>query len=64
MDFDWKVLATITVFVNALAISAAIAVGANIYCKVPVIVLFAKAAAITAAIAELVLLLQALPARH
>ncbi len=44
MDFDWKVLAPATVFVNATAISAAFAVGASIYCKVPVIIiLFANA---------------------
>ncbi len=54
MDFDWKVLAAAT---NATVISAAIAVGANIYCRVPVnAILFAKVAAVTAAIAELPLL--------
>ena len=58
MEFDWKVLAAAT---NATAISAAIAVGANVYCKVPVIViLFANATAVTAFIAELPLLLWAL----
>jgi hypothetical protein len=62
VDFDWKVLAAATIFVNATAIFAAIAVGANIYFKVTVIaILFANAAAITAATAELPLLLQALP---
>jgi hypothetical protein len=61
VDFDWKVLAASTVFVNAAAISAAITVGVNIYCKVPLIaILFANAAAVTAAIAELPLLLWAL----
>ncbi len=61
MDFDWKVLAAATVFVNATAISAAIAVDANVYCKVPVIaILFANTDAVTAAITELPLLLQAL----
>jgi hypothetical protein len=61
VDLDWKALAASTVFVNATAISAAIAVDANIYCKVPVItIIFANAATITAAIAELPLLLRAL----
>ncbi len=58
MEFDWKVLAAAT---NATAISAAIAVGVNIFCKVPVIpILFANANVVTVAIAELPLLLQAL----
>ncbi len=58
VNFNWKVLAAAT---NATAISAAIALGANIYCKVPVIaILFANTAAVTAAIAELPLLLWAL----
>ncbi len=62
VDFDWKVLAAATLFVNAAAISAAIAVGATIYCKVRAIdILFANAAAITATIVELSLLLQVLP---
>jgi hypothetical protein len=62
LDIDWKVLAVATVFANATAISAVIAVGANIYSKVPVIaILFANTPAVTAAIVELPLLLRALP---
>jgi hypothetical protein len=34
VDFDWKVLATAT---KATIISAAMSVGANIYCRVPAI---------------------------
>jgi hypothetical protein len=46
---------------NTTVSSAAIAVESNIYCRVPVnAILFANAAAVTAAIAELLLLLWAL----
>ncbi len=62
LEFNWKVLVAATVFVNAAAISAAIAVDADDYCKVSTIAtLFANAAAVTAAIAELALLLWVLP---
>jgi hypothetical protein len=58
VEFDWKVLAAATVFRNAAAISAAIAVGANVYCKVfTIAILFAHTTAITATIAELLFLL-------
>jgi hypothetical protein len=52
VDIDWKVLTATTIFVNAAAISAAIAVGADVYCKVLAIATpFANATAVTAAIA-------------
>ncbi len=63
--FDWKLVVSATVFVNTAAIyhiSAAIAVGMNVYCKVSTIaILFANTAAITATVAELLLLLWVLP---
>ncbi len=62
MEGFCKVLATTTIFVNAAAVSAAIPVGVDIYCRVPTIAtVLADAIAISAAIAELSLLLQALP---
>jgi hypothetical protein len=62
VDFDWKVLATAVVFVSGTDSSTAIAVGADVYCKVLAIAtLFANATAVTAAITELLLLLWALP---